>query len=175
MTTVVFETERLCLRHVDAQDAAFVLELVNEPSWLRFVGDRGVHNLDDARAFIDNGPRKMYAQHGFGLFVVERKADTVPMGLCGLIRRETLPDVDIGFAFLPRFWGKGYAREAAAATLKYAREVQHLDRVVAITKPDNISSGRLLERIGLRLEGMIRLQGSDEELNYYGATLPHEE
>jgi len=172
MSTVVFETERLRLRHVDAQDAAFVLELVNEPSWLRFIGDRAVHSLDDALAFIDNGPRKMYARHGFGLFAVERRADTVVMGLCGLIRRDTLPDVDIGFAFLPRFWGQGYAREAAAATLKYARDVQDLDRVVAITKPDNTSSGKLLERIGLRLEGTIRLQGSAEELNYYGATLP---
>jgi len=168
MTTVVFETERLRLRHVDAQDAAFVLELVNEPSWLRFVGDRGVHNLDDARAFIDNGPRKMYAQHGFGLFVVERKTDAVPMGLCGLIRRDTLPDVDIGFAFLPRFWGQGYAYEAAAATLMYARDVQRLDRVVAIAKPDNESSDKLLRRIGLQLEGTIRLAGSDEDLNYYG-------
>lgn len=173
MTTVVFETERLRLRHVDPQDAAFVLELVNEPSWLRFIGDRGVHSLDEARAYIDNGPRKMYAQHGFGLFAVERKDDAVPIGLCGLIRRDTLPDVDIGFAFLARFWGQGYAREAAAATLKYAREVQQLDRVVAITKPDNVSSGKLLERIGLRREGTVRLQGSEEELDYYGtASLP---
>lgn len=168
MTTVVLETERLRLRHVEPQDAAFVLELVNEPSWLRFIGDRGVRNLEDARAFIDNGPRKMYAQHGFGLLAVERKDDAVPMGLCGLIRRDTLPDVDIGFAFLPRFWGQGYAQEAAAATLQYAREVQHLGRVVAIAKPDNDASDKLLRRIGLRLEGTIRLPGSDEELNYYG-------
>ena len=171
MTTIVFETERLRLRHVDSQDAAFILELVNEPSWLRFIGERNVHSLDDARAFIQNGPRKMYAQHGFGLFAVECKAEDRSMGLCGLIRRDTLPDVDIGFAFLPRFWGRGYAHEAAAATLEYAREVQHLDRVVAITKVDNIPSGKLLQRVGLRLEGTIRLPGSDEALNYYG-TLP---
>lgn len=168
MTTVVFETERLRLRHLEEQDAAFIQELVNEPSWLRFIGDRGVHNLADARKFIANGPQKMYAQHGFGLFVVERTTEGVPMGMCGLIRRETLPDVDIGFAFLPRFCGQGYAYEAAAATLHYAREVHSLDRVVAITKPDNASSGKLLERIGLQLEGTVRLQGSDEELNYYG-------
>jgi RimJ/RimL family protein N-acetyltransferase len=112
----------------------------------------------------------MYAQHGFGLFVVERKNDAVPMGLCGLIRRETLPDVDIGFAFLPRFWGQGYAFEAAAATLRYAHGVQGLDRVVAIAKPDNESSDKLLRRIGLQLEGTIRLAGSDEDLNYYGTS-----
>jgi RimJ/RimL family protein N-acetyltransferase/protein tyrosine phosphatase (PTP) superfamily phosphohydrolase (DUF442 family) len=170
MSTVVLETARLRLRHVDLQDAAFVRELVNEPAWLRFIGDRGVHSLDDARTFIENGPRKMYAQHGFGLFAVELKADAVPMGLCGLIRRDTLPDVDIGFAFLLRFRGQGYAREAAAATLQYAREVQQLDRVVAITKPDNVPSGKLLERIGLRLEGVVRLQGSNEELSYYGTS-----
>jgi RimJ/RimL family protein N-acetyltransferase/protein tyrosine phosphatase (PTP) superfamily phosphohydrolase (DUF442 family) len=167
MTALVLETERLRLRHVEAGDAAFIRELVNEPSWLRFIGERNVHSLDDARAFIENGPRKMYSQHGFGLFAVESKAAAVPMGLCGLIRRDALPDVDIGFAFLPRFWGQGYAREAAAATLEYAREVQRLDRVVAITKPDNVASGRLLERIGLRLEGTIRLQ-ADEPLTYYG-------
>ena len=170
MSTVVLETERLSLRHAELEDAAFMLELVNEPSWLRFIGDRGVRNLEDARNFIDNGPRKMYAQHGFGLFVVERKNDAVPMGLCGLIRRETLPDVDIGFAFLPRFWGQGYAFEAAAATLRYAHGVQGLDRVVAIAKPDNESSDKLLRRIGLQLEGTIRLAGSDEDLNYYGTS-----
>ena len=170
MSTVVLETERLSLRHAELEDAAFMLELVNEPSWLRFIGDRGVRNLDDARNFIESGPRKMYAQHGFGLFVVERKNDAVPMGLCGLIRRETLPDVDIGFAFLPRFWGQGYAFEAAAATLRYAHGVQGLDRVVAIAKPDNESSDKLLRRIGLQLEGTIRLAGSDEDLNYYGTS-----
>lgn len=168
MTTVVFDTERLRLRHLEQEDAPFILELVNEPSWLRFIGDRGVHDLDDARKFIANGPQKMYAQHGFGLFVVERRAEGVPMGMCGLIRRDTLPDVDIGFAFLPRFWGQGYAHEAAAATLRYARDVLHLARVVAITRPDNAASGKLLERIGLQVEGVIRLEGSDEELNFYG-------
>ncbi len=164
------ETDRLRLRRLEASDASFILRLVNEPSWLRFIGDRGVHDLDGARRYIAEGPQRLYANHGFGLFLVERRSDALPLGLCGLIKRDTLPDVDIGFAFLPEHWSQGYAREAAEATLRYARERHHLPRVIAITSLDNVASGRLLERIGLQFEGTVRLAGSNEEVRLYGTT-----
>jgi RimJ/RimL family protein N-acetyltransferase/protein tyrosine phosphatase (PTP) superfamily phosphohydrolase (DUF442 family) len=167
---VVLETARLRLRHLVADDAPFILRLVNEPSWLQYIGDRGVRNLDDARRYIEQGPRQMYAQHGFGLFLVERRDDGLPVGMCGLLRRDTLPDVDIGFALLPEHWKRGYAHEAAAATLRYAREVHGLERVVAITKPDNVASGRLLEKLGMKYERLIRLPGSDEDVRLFGST-----
>ncbi len=168
--TVVCETPRLRLRHVEPDDARFILTLVNEPSWLRFIGDRGVRSEDDARRYIADGPRRMYEQHGFGLYLVERRSDLQPMGLCGLLRRDTLPEVDIGFALAPGFRGQGYAYEAASATLAYARDVQRLVRIVAIVKPDNVASGRLLLRLGLRRQGTIRFGPQDEELDYYGTT-----
>jgi RimJ/RimL family protein N-acetyltransferase/protein tyrosine phosphatase (PTP) superfamily phosphohydrolase (DUF442 family) len=164
------ETDRLRLRRLDTSDASFILRLVNEPSWLRFIGDRGVHDLDGARRYIAEGPQRLYDNHGFGLFLVERRSDALPLGLCGLIKRDTLPDVDIGFAFLPEHWSQGYAREAAEATLRYARERHHLPRVIAITSLDNVASGRLLERIGLQFEGTMRLAGSDEDVRVFGTT-----
>ena len=105
----VLETERLRLRRLTVDDAAFILELVNDPSWLRFIGDRGVRNLDDARSYILKGPVASYEKHGFGLWLVELKAEATPIGICGLLQRDTLPDVDIGFALLPQFCGQGYA------------------------------------------------------------------
>jgi [ribosomal protein S5]-alanine N-acetyltransferase len=167
---VEIETERLRLRRLDASDAAFILRLVNEPSWLRFIGDRGVRDLDGARRYIAEGPQRLYARHGFGLFLVERRGDAQPLGLCGLIKRDTLPDVDIGFALLPEHWGQGYAREAAEATLRHARERHRLSRVIAITSLDNHASGRLLERIGLQSEGNVRLAGSEEDVRLFGTT-----
>lgn len=146
----ITDTERLTLRRFTPDDAAFILELVNEPSWLRFIGDKKIHTLEDARKYLVNGPMAMYDRVGFGLYMVEEKGTGVPAGMCGLIKRDTLEDVDIGFAFLPRFWGKGYAYEAAAATMRYGQDVLKLPRIVAITSPDNESSIRLLEKIGLK-------------------------
>jgi RimJ/RimL family protein N-acetyltransferase len=164
------ESARLRLRHVGEDDAAFILALLNDPGWLRYIGDRGVRTLDDARRYILEGPRRMYADHGFGLFLVERKSDGASLGLCGLIRRDTLPDVDIGFALAAAHRGEGYAYEAAAATLRYARQVHGLPRVVAIAMPDNVASTRLLERLGLRFERTITFGPNAETLNYYGTT-----
>ena len=148
--TSVFETERLAVRRFNEDDAAFILELLNEPSWIRFIGNKNVHSVDDARNYLVNGPMAMYERVGFGLFLVALKATGEPVGMCGLIKRDTLEDVDIGFAFLPRYWGKGYAFEAADATMKYGRDVLKLKRIVAITAPDNDSSIKLIERIGLK-------------------------
>ena len=167
----VMETERLVLRHLTEGDAAFMLRLLNEPSWIRFIGDRGVRELEGARGYIAQGPAASYARHGFGLFLVEVKGTGTPAGICGLIKRDELEDVDIGFAFLPEFWGRGYALESAAATLEYARSVVGLKRVAAIVAPDNESSIRLLEKLGLSFERMIRLAGDEEELKFFARDL----
>lgn len=146
---VVCETERLLLRRLEPEDAPFILELVNEPGWLRFIGDRNVHDLDGARRYMEEGPRALYARLGFGLYCVTAK-DGMPLGMCGLIKRDTLEDVDLGFAFLARHHGHGYAREAAAATLEHARRDHGLTRLAAITDPDNARSIHLLESLGFR-------------------------
>jgi len=161
-TALVLETERLRLRRLGREDAGFVLRLVNDPDWLRYIGDRGVRTLEDAERYIDSGPAAMYERYGFGLFAVETKEAPAPIGICGLLKRETFPDVDIGFAFLPDFRGRGYAREAAIATLDWAREGLGLVRVIAITVPENARSRALLERIGLRYERTVVLPDGSE-------------
>lgn len=151
------ETTRLRLCELADADAPFILELLNQPSWLQFIGDKGVRTIDDARRYINDGPRAMYARHGLGLYRVAIRDSEQSAGLCGLIRRDTLDDVDIGFAFLPQFWGQGYAYEAAAAVMKQGREVLGLPRIVAIVSPGNESSIRLLQRLGLRFQRLVRL------------------
>lgn len=164
----VLETDRLLLRHLTTDDAEFILELLNEPSWLRFIGDRGVRTLDDARAYIVDGPVAMYERHGVGLYLVESKSDATPLGICGLIRRETLEDIDIGFAFLPHHWGKGYALESAAAVLEHGLHTLGLRRIVAITSLDNDSSIRLLEKAGMMFERTMRMPGEAEDVRLFG-------
>lgn len=164
----VIETARLDLRQLWLDDAPFILELLNDPAFLRFIGDKGVRTLDDARRYLLQGPMAMYAQFGFGLWLTELKADHTPLGICGLIKRPTLANVDIGFAFLPQFRGQGYAYEAAAATLTYGQQALGLTRIVAITQPENQASGRLLEKLGLQFEGLIRLTEKSEEVRLFG-------
>lgn len=163
----VLETERLVLRHIGVDDAPFILELLNEPGWLRFIGDRGVRSVEAARDYIVTKPMAMYEREGFGLYLVERREDGAPIGMCGLVRRDGLVDVDIGFAFLARHGGRGYALESASAVMDYAHETLGLDRIVAITAVDNHASIRLLERIGLRFEKMVTLPGDDEEIKLF--------
>jgi RimJ/RimL family protein N-acetyltransferase len=157
----VLETERLILRLLNEDDAPFILRLVNEPSWLRYIGDKGVRSLEDARGYLRNGPLDMYARYGFGLWLVARKEDAAPLGMCGLIKRDALPNVDIGFAFVPDAWGQGYALESAAAVLAKGRDDFGLKRIVAITSLDNASSIRVLEKIGLSFERVIELNPGD--------------
>lgn len=166
-----YSTARLRLRELHHDDAGFIHALVNDPDWLRHIGDRGVRTLDDARGYIDNGPRAMYGAHGHGLLAVETRGGGRPIGLCGLLRRETLDDPDLGFAFLPDWRGRGYALEAAAATLAWARSQRGLRRVVAITSQDNAASGRLLEKIGFAYERDVRLAADAEPLRLYGAAI----
>lgn len=163
----VLETERLEMRHLTLDDADFMFRLVNEPSWLRFIGDRGVRNVDDAREYLRKGALASYAQHGFGLYLTQLKGTSQPIGICGLVKRDTLPDVDVGFALLPQFAGKGYAAEAATAVMAHAREQFGLQRVVAITNPDNRASIGVLEKIGLRFERLIRPVADGDELALY--------
>src|SRR5579883_1440073 len=161
--SIVLETFRLVLRRLEERDAEFVLTLVNDPAWLQFIGDRGVHTVDDARAYVRNGPIDMYARYGFGLYCVESKASGEAIGMCGLIKRDTLEDVDLGFAFLPPWRGGGYAYEAAEATMTYARETLNLKRVVAIVSPGNERSIALLEKLGFRFEKSLRLPPKDDQ------------
>ncbi|MGF6953404.1 RimJ/RimL family protein N-acetyltransferase [Neobacillus sp. B4I6] len=165
----VIETERLVLRWLTQDDAAFILELLNGPSWIRFIGDRGVRTLEDARNYIVTGPMEMYSRLGFGLYMTELKDEgRTPIGICGLIKRDSLDDVDLGFAFLSRFQTKGYGFEAASATLVYGREQLGLKRIVAITSEDNDGSSRLLEKVGMKFEEMVTLPHDSEELKLFG-------
>jgi RimJ/RimL family protein N-acetyltransferase len=163
----VAETERLRVRWLHTDDAAFIFALLNEPSWIQFIGDKDIKTLQDATRYIENGPVAMYARTGFGLYLVELRETGEPIGMCGLIKRDALEDVDLGFAFLPRFWRKGYAFESAAAVMGYGRKVLGLRRIVAILSKDNHRSGKLLEKLGFCIEGTVRLQPHDEELDLY--------
>jgi ribosomal-protein-alanine N-acetyltransferase len=157
----IAETERLRLREFAEGDAAFVVALVNDPAWLRFIGDRNVHTPDEARTYLDNGPVRSYAKHGFGLYAVTLRSDDAPVGMCGLIKRDELDDVDLGFAFLPGARGRGYAREAAGAVLELARTKHGLARLVAIVAPDNGPSIRLLGDLGFTFEREHVRDGKD--------------
>jgi RimJ/RimL family protein N-acetyltransferase len=148
----LLETERLNMRELAFDDAPFILTLLNDPSFLRYINDKNVRNLEDARQYMLNGPMNSYARNGFGLYLVALKESQTPIGLCGLLKREELPDADIGFAFLPEFWGKGFAQEAAVAVMKDARERLGLTRLLAIVMPDNHASIKLLEKLGMKFE-----------------------
>jgi [ribosomal protein S5]-alanine N-acetyltransferase len=167
---VILETERLIIRHLTADDAPFILELVNMPSFIQNIADRGVRTLDDAVAYIVNGPITSYEKNGFGLWAVVLKETGEPIGMCGLIKRDTLEDVDIGYALLEKTWGKGYAHEAAAAVINYGRTVIGLKRIVAITAPDNVDSIRVLEKIGLRFDKFIPYGDEGDQSRYFVPT-----
>lgn len=166
-TEVIFETERLALSRLTLDDAAFVLELLNDPAFIRYIGDRGVRSPEGARQYLLDGPLASYARFGFGLWRVGLKATAEAIGICGLVKREALADVDIGFAFLPRYRSQGYAAESAAAVRDYAFATAGLERLVAITLPGNTGSVRVLEGIGLRYERRVKLDDAGEELLLY--------
>ena len=167
----ILETERVVLREFSIEDDEFILELLNEPSFIQNIGDRGVRTLEDAREYILRVPIASYEKNGFGLWSVMLKESGESIGMCGLIKRDTLDDVDIGYAFLPRFWSKGYAVEVALAVKEYARDVVGLKRLVAITVPENEASIRVLEKIRLRFDKMVRLSEDDIELKLLAADI----
>ena len=170
---VVLETGRLVLRRLSMEDAPFLLELLNEPSFLRHIGDKGVRTEADARRYVETGPLASYERFGFGLLRVELRETGQPIGMCGLLKRDALPDADLGFAFLPRYWSKGYALESASAVLAHARGSLGLARVLAITSPDNEASIRLLEKLGFRFEGMVRVPEDGPEVRLFGRSTSH--
>jgi RimJ/RimL family protein N-acetyltransferase len=177
----IHETERLILREIVEADDEFILDLLNQPSFIKYIGNRNVRNLEQAREFIENRYRKSYAENGFGLYAVDLKnefytfADTqfsaalenVPVGICGFVKRESLPDADIGFAFLPQFENKGFAFESASAVMRYGAEKLNLKKVLAITTQDNFSSIKLLEKLGFKFERLIKLPHDSETLNLF--------
>lgn len=161
---MILETERLILRRLTTDDAPFMLALLNEPGFLEGIGDKGVRTLEDARAYLVDGPIASYAQHGFGLWHVATKHDNVAVGTCGLLKRDHFDDADIGYAFLAAFGGKGYALEAAAAVLDYSRTQFGLARVIAVVNDGNTRSIRLLDKLGFRFERMVRMPGEEREI-----------
>jgi ribosomal-protein-alanine N-acetyltransferase len=168
-SSFVLETDRLALRKLALDDAGFILDLLNDPAFLRYVGDKGVRTQEEACRYILDGPVDSYERFGFGLYLVTVKETGARIGICGLLKRETLPDVDVGFAFLPAFRSKGYATESASAVVAYGRDVLGLRRLVAITTPDNDGSMRVLEKIGFRFERMIRLTDEGSPLTLFAS------
>ena len=167
----ILETARLRFRELTPADAPFILALVNEPAWLRFIGDRGLHTLAAARNYVLGGPMEMYRRLGFGLWLVERRTDGTALGICGLLKRDTLADVDLGFAFLSAHHRQGYAFEAAGATVAYARSTLGLARLVAVVSPGNEASCRLLEKLGFTLERTVSLTGNAPAVQLYALGL----
>ncbi len=167
----ILETKRLLIRQLNENDSGFILELLNEPSFIQNIGDRNIRSLEDARAYVLNGPVTSYTKNGFGLSLVILKETGESIGMCGLIKRDVLEDVDIGYAYLPRYWSKGYAVEAALGMKSYAKDFVKLKRLVAIVDPANTGSIRVLERLGMKFERMFKLSEDDIELKLFGCEL----
>jgi len=165
--TTFCESERLLLRRARPADAAFMLKLLNQASWIRNIGDRGVRTLDDAVGYIRKGPADSYARHGYGLWLVELKETGEPLGVSGLMHRDTLPAPDIGYAFVPRHWSRGYAVESCTAVRDHALRTLALPQLLAIVSPGNDASVKVLERIGMSYVKMVTMPSSAEELQLY--------
>lgn len=164
---VVLETDRLVLREVVEADAPFVLELLNSAGFIDNIGDRGVRTIDEAAAYIRERMLASYAEHGFGMWVTEQKAGGAPVGLAGLVKREGLDVPDVGYAFIAKAWGQGYAQEAAAAIVAHARAALGLTALAAITSPENYASMAVLRKVGFSFRGMIALPGIDRESTHF--------
>jgi RimJ/RimL family protein N-acetyltransferase len=160
----VIGTPRLALRPMTVADADFVIELLNDEAFLRYVGDKGVRTREDARRYVREGPAASYARHGHGLYLVELREGCEPAGVCGVLKRDALPHADLGFALLPRHRSRGYAFEAATAAIADARERVGLRRLLAITSPDNETSIALLRRLGFGSQGLTVLSGEQVRL-----------
>lgn len=171
----ILETERLYLREFDLGDSDFILELVNSPKWLEFIGDRNIKTTFEAKEYLKNGLLKGYKENGYGLWMVVLKGTDIPIGMCGLVNREILEDIDIGFAMLPEYLGLGYGFEIASATVRYAINNLKLNKIVAITNTDNIASIKLLNKIGLHFEKTLNLSKNDNVLLFSTANKNNDE
>jgi RimJ/RimL family protein N-acetyltransferase len=158
---MIVETPRLLVRELTIDDAEFIFRLVNEPSFLKNIGDKGVRDLEDARRFILNGPWASHRERGYGQFLVELKEGGDPIGVCGLLFRESLNVSDVGGAFLPQFWGRGFAHEAARAVIEYGRSTLGIESIVALTRADNLPSIKVLEKLGMSYEKMVKMSDDD--------------
>ncbi|MEQ1603569.1 MAG: GNAT family N-acetyltransferase [Pyrinomonadaceae bacterium] len=166
---MILQTTRLNVRELNsASDAEFICALLNTPKFIKYIGDRGVRTADDAAAFIDDRYRQSYRDHGYGLYAVELK-DGTRIGMCGFVRRDTLPGPDIGFAFLPEFERRGFGYESAAAMMKYGHDAFGFTTVYAITSPDNDASGSLLEKLGFTFDKLI--PSGDETVKLFVSTI----
>lgn len=163
----VAETERLSVRRFNENDAEFIFELLNSARWLKFIGDRNIRTLEDARLYIVNSPMFSYHKFGFGPYLVALKSTGVPIGMCSLIKRDTLQDVDLGFAFLPEHYGKAYAYEASSAVITHAKKDLGIKKLVAITNQDNSASIALLKKLGFNSEGKIKMSDEEKELLFF--------
>ena len=169
---IVTQTERLTLRRLTPeQDAQFMLEVLNDTSFLRFIGDRGVRTVEQSRDYMLKGPVDSYERLGYGMYRTELKDSQVPIGLCGLVKRDYLEEADIGFAFLPAFWSRGYAFEAASAVIRHARDQLRLPRLLAITSQDNVASVAMLRKLGFEFERLIQAPGESVEINLFSRGL----
>lgn len=168
---MICESDRLLLRLTRRDDAVFLLRIVNQASWIRHIGDRKVHTLEDAERYVDTRMLEPIRQHGFGMYVIELKATGEAVGLCGLVKRDALPDPDLGFALLDEHAGRGYALEAATAMLRHARDTLKMPRLLAITTPANARSGNLLEKLGFRLEEAPHVNPEGENLSLWSRCL----
>jgi RimJ/RimL family protein N-acetyltransferase len=164
--STILETPRLLLRRLSEDDAPFMLAILNDEAFLRFIGDRNVRTEDEARAYIRNGALASYEANAYGLYLVESKEHGAPVGLCGVLRRDILPDPDLGFAFRAEHRSRGYGKEAAAATLEYARHTLGFPRIAAIVSPENAASLRLLHGLGFAFERMVRMTEGEPEILY---------
>jgi len=167
----MIETERLILREFTADDAPFVLALVNDPDWITYIGDRGVKTLEAAKTYIAERLQKSYREMGFGMWLIERKADGAPIGMCGLLKRDYLDALDVGFALLPDFRGQGYAFEAAAATIAWGKAELNLNRILGFTLVGNAPSAKLLKKLGMTYERNFNIPNDDDDLELYGKSL----
>ncbi len=168
---IILETNRLILRELKIGDAPFMVTLLNTPSWLKFIGDRGVRNTEDAEKYLQNGALKSYAEHGFGFYMMELKIKKTPIGICGLVKRDFMANPDIGFALMPEYEGKGFGFEAASAVIEHAKNVLHMTKIDAITVKENVNSIHLLEKLGLSFAGTIVYPDTHEELLLYSIQL----
>jgi RimJ/RimL family protein N-acetyltransferase len=165
------ETSRLILRRVEFDVAPFLVALLNQPSFLANIGDRGVRSDEEARRYMREGPMAMYERYGFGLWHTARKSDGAGIGLCGLLKRDTLPDVDIGYAYLPEYWGQGYAFEAADAVVRHGVRKFGVERLIAVVSPGNSASIRVLVKIGMTYDRMVSMRADEPPARLYSRTL----
>lgn len=165
----VAETDRLFLREYELSDAEFIQALVNDPDWIRNIGQRNVNSTAAAEAFIEK-LRKSYGENGFGFYAVVEKGTSKTIGMCGLIKRPELEDIDLGFAFLPSARGKGFAYESSLSMIEFAKQ-KGIKKLLGIVDPKNSVSSRLLEKLGMKFERRSRVRADDIELLIYGMNL----